>query len=112
LFASGAATDDEKSRAEDYRRTVRTLLERLIASAGILLFAFALSSGSTEVLLVAAIAIAAMVVFTLAPVAQSAGISVKQRAQHYLESGQPAPSHPSTAGRPMTRAPAQSIATA
>ena len=104
--------NDEKSRTKVYRRTVRTLLERLIATFGVLLFAFALSNGSTEVLLVAAITIAAMVVLTLAPVSHSAGIATKQRAQHYLESGQPAPSHPSTAGRPMTRAPAQSIATA
>jgi hypothetical protein len=91
---------------------VRTLYERLMALAGILLFVVALSNSSTEVLLVAAIAVAAIVVLTLAPNVGSGLVAAKSRAQHYLESGQPAPSHPSTAGRPMTRAPAQSIATA
>jgi hypothetical protein len=83
-----------------------------MALAGILLFVVALSNSSSEVLLVAAIAVAAIVVLTLAPTVGSGLVAAKSRAQHYLESGQPAPSHPSTAGRPMTRAPAQSIATA
>ena len=91
---------------------MRTLLERLIATFGVLLFAVALSQGSSEVLLVAAIAVAAMVVLTLAPSSYGTAVASEHQQQHYLESGQPAPSHPSTAGRPMTRAPARSIATA
>ena len=91
---------------------MRTLLERLIATFGVLLFAVALSQGSSEVLLVAAIAVAAMVVLTLAPSSYGTAVASARQQQHYLESGQPAPSHPSTAGRPMTRAPAQSNATA
>jgi hypothetical protein len=97
---------------------MRALKERLVVFSALLFVAFAVAqSGQTTVLAasVAAVAIACVVAVRYAVlVAGSRELVVGRRAHAHREalSGVPAPSHPSTAGRPLTRAPARSIAAA
>ena len=95
---------------------MRATYERILALAGVLLVALAVSNGSTELLVgVAAVTIAAVLAVRAATVITgSRPITVGSRANAHRESlsDQPEPSSPSTPGRPLTRAPAQSIAVA
>ena len=94
---------------------MRATYERILALAGVLLVALAVSNGSTELLVgVAAITIAAALVIRATIVTGERQITVGSRANAHRESlsNQPEPSSPSTPGRPLTRAPAQSIAVA
>jgi hypothetical protein len=88
-------------------RTV--LLQQLLAVVGVLFVAIALSNGDTRVLAagVAAVAIAAVLA------AEVASIHItplfKARSEEQRTEAEPAPTHPTTAGRPLGRAPTGSI---
>ena len=88
---------------------MRTLHQQLIAVVGVLFVAIALSNGDTRALAagVAAVAIAAVLA------AEVASIHVtpvfKARAEKQRTEAEPAPTHPTTAGRPLGRAPTRTI---
>lgn len=96
---------------------MRAIHERLILLASALFVAVAVSSGQAElvVLGVAAVAIATVLAARAgAVIAGPAFLTVGARSRDHREllESQPAPSHPTTAGRPLGRAPTQSIAAA
>jgi hypothetical protein len=97
---------------------MRALQKRMVVLSTMLFVALAVAQGGHTTVLVAsiaAVAIAGLVaVRSAALVTGSREIVVGRRAHAHREalSGMPAPSHPSTAGRPLTRAPARSIAAA
>jgi hypothetical protein len=94
---------------------MRATYERILALAGVLLVALAVSNGSTELLVgVAAVAIAIALATKATVITGERQITVGSRANAHRESlsNQPEPSSPSTPGRPLRRAPAQSIAVA
>lgn len=96
---------------------MRAIHERLTLVASALFVAFAVSSGSVQLVAlgVAAVAIATVLSSRAGTLAAApALISVGSRARDHRQqlSMQPAPSHPTTAGRPLGRAPARPIAAA
>lgn len=94
---------------------MRTLQQRMVVLSALLFVALAVAQGGHTTVLVAsvaAVAIAGVVAVRYAAlVSGSRELVVGERAHAHREalSGMPAPSHPSTAGRPLTRAPARSI---
>ena len=94
---------------------MRALHERMVVVSTVLFVALAVAQGGSTTVLVAgiaAVAFAGVVAVRYAVlVVGSRELVVGERAHAHREalSGMPAPSHPSTAGRPLTRAPAQSI---
>ena len=94
---------------------MRTLQQRMVVLSALLFVALAVAQGGHTTVLVAsvaAVAIAGVVAVRYAAlVPGSRELVVGERAHAHREalSGMPAPSHPSTAGRPLTRAPARSI---
>ncbi|MET4782636.1 hypothetical protein [Glaciihabitans sp. UYNi722] len=89
--------------------------ERLVIFTTMLLVALAVAQGAPTSVLVASIAVVAVAgivaVRYAALVVGSREMTVGARSHAHREalSVMPAPSHPSTAGRPRTRAPSQSI---
>ena len=94
---------------------MRALYERIVMVTTMLFVALAIAQGGSTAVLVASIAAVAVVsvvaVRYAALVTRSRELVVGERAHAHREvlSGMPEPSHPSTAGRPLTRAPARSI---
>jgi hypothetical protein len=93
---------------------MRAILEQLMLLASALFVAVAVSSGNAQLVAlgVAAVAIAAVLAAqTGSLVASPALVSIGARARDHrqLLSAQPAPSHPTTAGRPLGRAPTQAV---
>ena len=93
---------------------MRAIKTRMVMVMTLLLIAFAVSQGGPTGLLVAGIAAVAVsgviAIRYAAIVVGSREMTVGARAHAHREAmtGMPAPRHPSTAGRPRTRAPAQS----
>jgi len=101
----------------EYRESMRAINDRLVLIASALFVAVAVSSGNAQVVAlgVAAIAIATVLAAHAGTVVASpAVLAIGSRARDHrqLLTTQPAPSHPTTAGRPLGRAPTQSIAAA
>jgi disulfide bond formation protein DsbB len=94
---------------------MRALYERIVMVTTMLFVALAIAQGGSTAVLVAsiaAVAVASVVAVRYAAlVTGSRELVVGERAHAHREalSGMPEPSHPSTAGRPLTRAPARSI---
>jgi hypothetical protein len=94
---------------------MRALHERIVMVSTMLFVALAVAQGGPTAVLVAsiaAVAVASVVAVRYAAlVVGSRELVVGERAHAHREalSGMPAPSHPSTAGRPRTRAPSQPI---
>jgi hypothetical protein len=94
---------------------MRALYERMVVVSTVLFVALAVAQGgSTTVFVasVAAVAVAGIVAVRYAAVVTGSGeLVVGARAHAHREalSTSPSPSHPSTAGRPLTRAPARSV---
>lgn len=94
---------------------MRALYQRMIVVSTALFVVLAVAQGGPTTVLVAsiaAVAVAGIVAVRYAAlVPGSRELVVGERAHAHREalSGMPAPSHPSTAGRPLTRAPARSI---
>ena len=88
---------------------MRTLHQQLIAVVGVLFLAVALSNGDTRVLAagVAAVAIAAVLAAEVAGIHVAPVFEARARAQR--TEPEPAPTHPTTAGRPLGRAPTRTI---
>ena len=88
---------------------MRTLHQQLLGVFGVLFVAIALSNGDTRVL--AAGVAAAVIAAVLA--AQVTGIHItpvfKARSEQQKTEAQPAPAHPTTAGRPLGRAPTRAV---
>lgn len=88
---------------------MRILHERAAIAATVLFLALAISQGGpTQVLAaIAAVAVAGMLVRQATLVVGGRVLTVGRRARAHKEalSDMPAPRHPSTAGRPRTRAP-------
>lgn len=85
------------------------MLERLAALAAVLFFALALASEPST--LVVGIAAALLVAVLATRVVGDRELTVGARAHAHREamSTLPAPAHPSTAGRPRTRAPSMVV---
>jgi disulfide bond formation protein DsbB len=85
------------------------MLERLAALAAVLFFALALASEPS--MLVVGVAAALLVAVLATRVVGERELTVGARAHAHREamSTLPAPAHPSTAGRPRTRAPSMVV---
>ena len=94
---------------------MRALKERMVVLSTMLLVAFAIADGGPTTVLVASISLVTVAgvvaVRYAALVVGSREMTVESRSHAHREAlrAMPAPSHPSTAGRPRTRAPSQSI---
>lgn len=94
---------------------MRTLHERIVMVSTVLFVAFAVAQGGSASVLVvsiAAVAVAGVLAVRYAAIViGSRELIAGGRAHAHREalSRMPAPSHPSTAGRPRTRAPSPSI---
>ena len=88
---------------------MRILQERLIALTAVLFLALALSTQPTAV--VASIAAVLIIAAVAALVTGSRELTVGSRAHAHRDAltTQPSPAHPSTAGRPRTRAPSMAV---
>ncbi|MEP6478072.1 MAG: hypothetical protein ABJB03_01670 [Rhodoglobus sp.] len=90
---------------------MRSLNARLVALATVLLVALAVSQGSSPAAVVASIAAIVLTtaiavrVATLAVGGRELTVGARSHEHRQALNEVPAPAHPSTAGRPMTRAP-------
>ncbi|WP_309615382.1 hypothetical protein [Salinibacterium sp.] len=93
---------------------MRTLYERLVMMATLVVIALAISQESPQTFVIVGVAAVLLLsaVRSAAVVVGSLEVTVGSRARAHREalSGMPAPRHPSTAGLPLTRAPSQGIA--
>jgi hypothetical protein len=89
---------------------VRILVERLAALAAILFVALALGSEPTVVVIgVAAALLITAAMALLVTGAREMTVGARAHAHREALSTLPAPAHPSTAGRPRTRAPSMAV---
>ncbi|MEO8094637.1 MAG: hypothetical protein ABI632_06860 [Pseudolysinimonas sp.] len=89
------------------------LNSRLVALATVLFVALAVTQGSNPAALVASVAAVVLVSAVAAALvvgAREVTVGARARAHRQVLSEMPEPSHPATAGRPMTRAPAEAVA--
>ena len=88
---------------------MRTILERLTALSAVLFLALALTTEPAAI--VAAVATVVLITAAAALVVGSREMTVGSRAHAHREAmtSLPAPAHPSTAGRPRTRAPSMAV---
>ncbi|MEP6482710.1 MAG: hypothetical protein ABJA94_11970 [Rhodoglobus sp.] len=92
---------------------MRILNTRLVALATVVFLALAVTEGSNPAALVASIAtvvLVAAVAAALVAGAREVTVGARAHAHRQALNEMPEPSHPATAGRPMTRAPAEAIA--
>ena len=90
---------------------MRTLLERLAALAAVLFLALAVTQVTSPALVIASVATVILMAAMATLVTGSREVTVGARAHAHREamSTLPAPAHPSTAGRPRTRAPSMVV---
>jgi len=90
---------------------VRTLLERLAALTAVLFLALALTQAGSPAMIIASVATVILISALAAVVTGAREMTVGARAHAHREalSTLPAPAHPSTAGRPRTRAPSRAV---
>ena len=90
---------------------MRTLLERLAALTAVLFLALALTQAGSPALVFASVATVILMAALAAGVTGARELTVGARAHAHRESLStlPAPAHPSTAGRPRTRAPSGTV---
>ena len=90
---------------------MRTLLERLTALAAVLFLALALTQVTSPALIIASVATVILIAALAAVVTGAREVTVGARAHAHREalSTMPSPAHPSTAGRPRTRAPSMAV---
>lgn len=88
---------------------MRILLERLTALSAVLFLALALTTEPAAI--VAAVATVVLITAAAALVVGAREMTVGARAHAHREAmtSLPAPAHPSTAGRPRTRAPSMAV---
>ena len=94
---------------------MRSLLERLTALAAVLFLALAFTQAESPVAIIATVAAVVLITSAMAAlVTGSREMTVGARAHAHREalSTLPAPAHPSTAGRPRTRAPSMAVSAA
>jgi protein-S-isoprenylcysteine O-methyltransferase Ste14 len=89
---------------------VRILQERLVALTAVLFLALALSSEPTAVIAgVAAVLLITAAMAVLVTGSRELTVGARAHAHREAMSTLPAPAHPSTAGRPRTRAPSMAV---
>ncbi|CAN5294549.1 hypothetical protein BH09ACT5_BH09ACT5_20950 [soil metagenome] len=90
---------------------MRILQERLTALMAVLFLALALTQAESPAAIIASVAVVALVAVMAGLVVGSRELTVGSRARAHRDAltAQPAPAHPSTAGRPRTRAPSTGI---
>ena len=90
---------------------MRQLREHLAALAAVLFLALALTHVGSPALIIASVATLILMAAAAAVVTGSHTLTVGARAHAHREalSTLPAPAHPSTAGRPRTRAPSRAV---
>ena len=82
---------------------MRLITERLAALAAVLFLALALTQGASPAMILVAVLVVAIAATEVIGGRELVG--ARAHAQRQAMQAQPSPSHPTTAGRPRTRAP-------
>lgn len=89
---------------------MRLILERLAALAAVLFLALALTQAQSAAMVLVAVLVVALTATVV--VGSRELVDGRAFAQRQATLAQPSPSHPTTAGRPRTRAPSMAVAAA